>query len=452
MITNYRYRLPVAQKIKDAYEKKGLSQADIAKHLKCEIETIELIEGNEEVYSKEQVIELKNYLEIDEIILNREEKDRYHSNLEGWRDFINKGRLDDAIRIHDELNALHEINYLPFDADLVMLYDMFNVKFLMAKKEYEAAEKILKNAESEIKNAYPEIKYHYYYNMGSLYIFRKEYEKALKSYVAAYDIGFDDKNHYKHSIHYNLGLCYFHLGMYSHAIHCYEETERLYKSINFLEYGDLFLLYIDINLALSYLIMGKPKLAKKKIAACSPRIKAIRNKDLNKKAVSILGRICIAEKEYDRALDYFETANNFVEEGGVSHLEILYYKIFCLIMMNNPQAESEITYAKSIAQKNDWYLMLFTSLSHLLTLDNDSSVDYIENTTIPKLMKEYRYHSALEYYEVLENHFTINGNELKALKYKALSGDLYKKMAQGGEAHEKEISWPSFGYRYGSER
>ena len=449
MLGDYDFRLPIAQKIKDAYEEKGLSQADIAELLKCDIKAIELIEKRKEVYSKEQIEKLKNHLEIDKIILNKQEKDRYHSNLEGWRDFINEGRLDDAIRIHDELNALHEIKYLPFDDDLIMLYDMFRIKFLMAKKEYEAAEEILKGMEAGIESAYPEIKYHYYYNMGSLHIFRQEYEKALESYIAAQDVGFNERNHYKHSIHFNLGLCYSHLGMYLQAIRYYEEADRLYRRKDY-AHVDFLAMHIDSGLALDYLRIGKTKLAKKKIASCVSLARVYKNKYFSKQAMSVLGRICIAEKEYDRALDYFETANNFVEEGDINHLGILYYKILCFIMMNSPRAESEISCAVSIAQNNIWYLMLFTSLSHLITIDDNSSVDYIENIAIPELIKKHEYHTVLEYYEVLENHFATKGNESKALKYKALSGDLYKKTILGGEVHEKEINWPTFSFGYGS--
>ena len=108
-------------------------------------------------------------------------------------------------------------------------------------------------------------------------------------------------------------------------------------------------------------------------------------------------------------------------------------------MMKNPKAKGELAYAKAMMQKNEGHSMLFASLSHLLTLGDNSSVVYIENTSIPFLMKEHEYHRIMELYEVMENHFVENGDELKALRYKAASYDLYKKIMQGDDTHEKEI-------------
>ena len=447
MSIEFYNRLPTAQKIKEVYEQRGLSQEDIAKHLKCDIETIKLIENKDGVYSREQLEVLREYLDIEAVVLDRHERNQYTGNLSMWRDFINQGKLDDAIRVHESF-GLAEITYMPFDEELIMLYKMFEVKFLMMQLNLDLAEDILEQIKPNIKNTYSEIRYHYHCNMGSLYIFHKNYPKALESFIAAYDVGFDDKGKYKHMIHYNLGMCYSYLGMSLRAIVHYERTDNMFKR----EAADFFPLLIDNGLAVDYAIIGEMNLAKKRLAECVKRAQALSNKIYSCAAMRNLGWICFKEKDFDRALDYFAKADKFISEGEDAYFENLYFKNLCRIVMKSPLAEDELANAKKVLQEqgNDYYQMLFTSLSHLLTLKDELSIKYIENTTIPRLIERYEYYKVFDYYELLENLFEANGEKIKALEIKVASSNLYKKMTQGGVTYEKEIDWPDFSLGYGN--
>jgi len=441
----YNSRLPIARKIKEIYEQKGLSQSEIAKHLGCEAEAVELIEKEREIYSKEQIEKLAEFLEITEISLDINERESYQRGLSAWRVSISKQRFNDAIRVHDELYGLYEIEYLPFDNDLIMLYRMYKVKHLLTEGNYDGAEEILKRAESNIKKEYLRIQYHYHYNMGLLYSLRKGYKEALRSYKTACNIGFSDEDQYK--LHYNMGICYSHLGMYLRAVICYEKAELLSKH----DQMDFFSLHIGNNLALDYLKLGETNLAKKKLADCVECAEFHEDREFSGQIMLNLGRICIKEKGYARALEYFEVAKKFMDETSAIHFEILYYTILCLITSRDQSAENELTRAKLIFQENKHYSLLFDSLSHILTLENKTSVEYIENTTIPNLIGKCEYFRAADYYSLLEIHFKTSGEEAEALKIKASLSELYKKMIGGGEEYEEEISWPYFTSSYSGE-
>jgi len=186
------------------------------------------------------------------------------------------------------------------------------------------------------------------------------------------------------------------------------------------DWSEIYPLYVDNSLALNYLRIGKTKLAKEKLDACVIRAQIHGSKDFSRRAMSNLGRVCIIEKDYDKALGCFEAASTFVNEGEVGHLGILYYKIFCLILMESPKAINELAYARSISQENEEYSLFFTSLSHFLTLDSDLSVNHIEKVAIPDLMKKHSFHTITEYCDVMIDYFNANGYEPRALKFSVI--------------------------------
>ena len=93
MLRDHCFKLPIAQKIKDTYEERGLSQAAIAEFLKCDVEIIDSIEHSQEVYGKEQIDKLKTFLEIENIAMSENEREEFYEGLLIWRGHINARRL-----------------------------------------------------------------------------------------------------------------------------------------------------------------------------------------------------------------------------------------------------------------------------------------------------------------------------------------------------------------------
>lgn len=439
-----RLKLPIAQIIKEAYERKGLTQKDIAAHLKCTAKKIKLIEIEEnagDLYSKEQAENLAELLDINEVVLDKIEAKLYKVRLSHWREKINQGKLGSAAKLLEDY-SLDEITYLPFDINLVILYKMFYVKFLMAQRKYDLADELLSQA--DISKMSTENKYHYFYNKGSLNIYHKRYDAALKYYTNAYETSFNDERDYRHMLHFNLGLCYSRMGMCFRAINSLEKADNLVKR----EAGSPFPMFLDNSLAMNYMRIGELHLAKKRLVDCLRHAEDLRNEKYIGRAMHNLGCLCIKEKEYNRALDYFDKANMFMEQGDDEYLENLYYRILCLIMMKSPLPGAELTRAKSISEESDNYQFLFNSLSHLLALEQVFSSKYIESETIPYLIERHEYYRIMEYYEVMESFFTENDNKAKASEIKLASYDIYKKITQGDRVYEKEIDWPMLAFNH----
>ena len=447
MMHQYLFKLPIAQIIKDIYEQQSLTIKDIALHLGCTIRKIKLIEIQEnlnDVYTKEQVNSLVKFLDIKEVELSKEKIKHFKQQLSMWREKISQGKLGAAAR-HLEECSLHEITYLPFDYNLIMHYEMFNIKFILARRDYDLAERLL--SEIEVKKLSVENKYHYYYNFGTLHIYKKKYDAALKFFTKAYETEFIDDKGYEHSLHYNLGLCYTYLGMSLRAVLCLEQADKLLKRDN----ASLFPICLDNVLAVNYMRLGELHLSKKRIVKSLGHAKTLKNKEHIGIAIHNLGCLSMKEKEFDRALEYFNKELEFIEEGEREHYENLFYKILCRIMSDNSWAKSDLSYATKLAQNRDdkEYSALFESLSHLLSLEEESSVEYIETVTIPSLMEKHDYQRILYYYQIMESFFSKNGNKTKVLEINLASYNLFKIMIQGGRTYDKKIDWPDVAFSHG---
>jgi len=440
------FRLPIARIIKEIYEEKSLERRDIALHLDCVIRKIKLIEIQEnyhDVYSKEQAESLVEFLGIKKVRLDEADFKQYKKCLYEWRKQINQGKLGSAAKILEE-HSLHEITYLPFEHSLIMLYKMFDAKFAMAQRKYDLAEQIL--GKIEIRSLSRETRYHYYYNLGALHIYNKSYDLALKFFTKAYETGFVDEEDYQYALHFNLGLCYSYLGMCLRAIVCYEKADLLFnrKDNNHLSMN------LDNSLGIEYIRAGQIKLAKKRLSEVVLNAQACESKVYGRRAMNNLGYLNFKEKDYIRALDYFDRALLLTEEGEEEYLLNLYYKVLCLIVTENFLARIELSYAANIAKNNDnqYYLMLFKSLSHLLDLKKETSSEYIESRFIPYLMNRHEYYRARDYYEIMKDFFEKNGNKAKAQEMKSSSDEIYIKIMQGGGKYEKKIDWPDFNLSY----
>jgi len=63
---------------------------------------------------------------------------------------ISNNKLDEAKKFHDKKN-LEKFGWMPFDIDLVMLYNMLLAKYHINKGEVEEARGISEEAEANIK-------------------------------------------------------------------------------------------------------------------------------------------------------------------------------------------------------------------------------------------------------------------------------------------------------------
>ena len=149
--------------------------------------------------------------------------------------------------------------------------------------------------------------------------------------------------------------------------------------------------------------------------------------------------------DYKEAIDYLDQVFKYFEKDDEVYLETLYRKIRCLIAAKSHINKSMLSDAILSAKNNGYYLMLFDSLKHLLTLKDENSLKYIEETTIPSLINEYKYDEVMDYCDILKEAYEKRlamkslpksqekSLEIKLQKIERLAFKIYKEMTSGEE-------------------
>jgi len=431
-------KMPTASIVQYIYKTMGGNQEEVAKILGWDVKTIEVIEKGKDKYTKEQIRKILEFYKVDKM----EPADRFGDGdvekiLRLWRTRISNGKLKDARAYHDKFH-LEKYDVLPVGLDLSMLYNMVLVKYFINVNRVDKAIPVLKEAEAKIGEANAENQYHYHFNKGTILIFEENYKEALKHFSTAYKLDYVEVKPHAHMIHYNMGVCYSKLGMCIRAISQYETAYNLLDR----EQPYYFAMLISNNLSVNYIRARDLGLAKKYINDAMRLALKLGDGIRQRRALQNSGSVLMEENKFKEALEYFEEAFTFVTKEERSFLDILYHKIICFISLKNPFAEDEIAVAKLLSQDDSHFYLLFTSLSHILTLEESESRRFIENIAIPHLMQTKEYYRIRYIYNLMEKHYTELGNKERLLEIQIKSDDLYKIMLLGGEDYEEETSLP----------
>jgi tetratricopeptide (TPR) repeat protein len=310
-----------------------------------------------------------------------------------------------------------------------MLYKLLEVRLLMKEGNFSAAGESLKAIEPSITEASNEVKYYFYYNMGSLLVYGKDFEEALRFYLLANGIGADGFEK-EVALHFNIAICYSNLGKYLLAI---TSMEGIYHLFNHADRTSIPGMLLDNNLSVDYMRIGNIKKARKFIDKTLIRAKSINNRHYIGAALHNHGCACFRSGEFEKAIEYFDEAFDYFRKGSDVYLENLYFQIRSLIALKSSKAKKALHDAKSISENNEHYTILFKSLTHLLTMRENASLQYIEKTTIPHLLEKHEYFRALNYCKELEIAYEKKSSKMKSLEMKALAYDIHLKIINGSD-------------------
>jgi tetratricopeptide (TPR) repeat protein len=203
---------------------------------------------------------------------------------------------------------------------------------------------------------------------------------------------------------------------------------------------------VDNLLGLNYMRIGDIGRAKHLLSNALTKAKIIGHRGYMGAALHNLGCTHLKLKEYEKALGYLKKAYDYCEEGQAVYFENLYYEILCLIATKSSLGKHRLSYARSILGDNEHFKLLFDSLEHLMTLKEDTSTQYIQDTTIAYLIEKCEYSRSIEYCKLLEDFYLKKRNKIKALEIKALTYDIHKRFAEGGKRDDEKNLRTSFGY------
>jgi len=368
---------------------------------------------------------IKKALGVENIPFTEPERESFRDKLYFLYDLISNNKLDEA---KEEWDKLSVITHLPCDKELNALYNLFQVRSLLKQNDVETARTILADLQSSMSEFDNELKHLYYINIGTLCCRDKKYKDGLDSYLKARELmtgGFEENQW----LFYNIAYCLSKLGYVFSTITFIEDNCNLRSN------GQTTLpsFAMEHLLAKNYLKTNHIRKAKKLFTNC---LEKARNEDdelligLVLVDFSNLYRKC---QDWGTALDYIDNAFCYLQKGSTHYLEAFYQKILCHIEMGNfPLSEALLKEGKELAQNNKIYSILFESLGHLITLNEDKSMKYLEKVAITYFLGAYAKDTALDYCNILQEQYAKRGTLKKQLYVEKIIAGIYKDMLEGG--------------------
>jgi len=399
-------KMTPSQKIKELREFRKYTQEALADALKCSKSKISKIESGEGEYSEKDIKLAKAFFGIEDAPFSERERMEFKQRLYKWKYWIKNGHIDEARRYQKSVSA---ITKLPFESELNMLYRMFEIRLILKEGKPELAEEMLRPEEADIEHVSGENQHHFHYNLGSVYLYRFDFKNALQSYLKSLDLeGYALEKDI--GLHFNLSMCYGELGKYVLAI---STLEKVYQEFDYNMAGTL-RCYIDSILAINYARVGQVSRAKQLLNRSLAEAIGNTNTFFTLSALHNYGFACFEAKEYGEAVEYFDRVLEAYKTVDRRYLETMYYKIRSLIAdKKTSKAKPLLSKAMSLAEDNEQYLLAFESLSHLLTIKQDESIEFIEQKAIPYFIERHEYYNALDYCTLLESIFEKRGKGYK---------------------------------------
>jgi len=425
---DYPKKLTVEQKIKMIREFKDIGQIELGEVIGVSDSTICRYESDAEEhkhlkYTVEHIIAFKKHFGIKHAPILDEEYPIYKTTLYGWLTAMRDENTEESDILKQELS---DIFLVPWDFELTLLYLIFEAKWLLLKARLKEAEEKLKLVRKKIENASNEVLYEFYYTCGSLGIHKENYDEALNCFLEAEKIVIDgfDMSDKEIALEYNIAYCYSEIGKYVNSIAILDRTCRPY---NFKRANTLQLNIFNL-LALNYMRLGNTE---KAMQLFDRGLTDATSLGINSYILTFLHNIGCTyfnDKNYRKALDYFDKVLGQIEKGHKKYLVNFYFKACCLSITKRHDLEIILQHGKSISKDNEVYAMLFEALSHLRTLKEKESLNFVQNEVIPYLIKKRKYSFAIFYCERVKEYYISRTRTQKVLEMDSVMLDITRKM------------------------
>jgi len=438
-------KLSPEEKLKIIRLNKNIRQIDLAVGIGCSDALISRAENPnlQDSYKREHIVAIKKYMDIDYAPIFDDELIFFRQRIYVLMGLIRDGHLEEAKKILGELSVITE---LPFEKDLIFLYEMMEIRFLLANRKFDEVSEKLRITNERFEGLSVESLYYFYYNAGTSNLFKGNSEKALELYSVAYNMEIDDQAK-EPTLYFNFAICHAWLGNYLLSLTLLEKMYHLFENIPPTHLA----VNIENNLGLNYLKLGHIEQAREHFDKAFAKANTIQNNLFVGYALHNHGYASYLSGEHRDAIKYLEQAEEYFKKGDGNYLENLYRKIRCQIAMGATITKDVMPDALVLAEGNEYYTLLFNTLNRMVVSPkDDDTLNFIEENTIPHLLGKYRYDDVLDYYRFLKTTYSKRLEaktlgvrqrdtlERKVINIELLTFDIYKNMIKGREKSEEK--------------
>ncbi|MDR0957966.1 MAG: helix-turn-helix transcriptional regulator [Clostridiales bacterium] len=417
--------MTVGEKIASLRKRAGLTQEELAAKLDCGISKIQSIEKDETVPSTKYVRAIRKALGYgDNEPITNEEVQEFRQKMDLWSKTMKLKLYSKTDSIWEEFEKTKKLIDEP---EVAFLYQLNIIHCMARNNRIAEAHQVLK--EMDISDVCAELIYDYYIVNGIIYTYSELYEDALEEFSKSERLmpKFASTDTV---LHKNCAICYSELDMIVQSISHVEIVHYLEKSP---DYDIKNMIYFNNIIAMNYLGLGSYSICKKLLEDSLASAKV--NKDILYIAVTLhnLGTFYLYQGQPEKALECFDEVPKYQDE---SHDPWRYYinllfKVYALFSLGEDRKqEAEDLMEKGIASTDENTItgLLFRILKCSRNLNDEKSLEYMENFALPKVIEKGKKIKPIEYCELLENFYKERNCPEKVEKYIKLGRDLYKKI------------------------
>jgi len=434
--------LSIGEKIKHVRNAKGISQENMSHAIKSSKSYVQRLEQGQVECSPEMLAKIKKFLEIENAPLLEHELIIYKNRIWMWDDLISARRLVDAKAMRSELSSILD---LPFEHDLSLLFSMTDVRLMfITEQNIPVVEEKLTAAEALLVGASNEVQYMFHRNKGFFYSIHSDYKNGLQHYLKAIDIVSDDIKP-DMAIYTNIGMMYMGIGKPYHAIMYLKDALQGYGG----DRTHIIRTHTSSMLAMAYMTIGEHRKAKKLFDESLVQAKNMNDGMVMGLTLSNMSVLNIKMGNYeegvklcDQALEYCinknhqstVSINNDEGRGNSLQIMLLFNKGLGLLKMKEfDKCRETLEHGLALAKDDTRSSIIFNTLEHLMTLNNNSSMGYLEEVAIPYLRTGGGLDKllALDICKEIETHHKKKRAKTKATAIAAVARDMYEEMFLG---------------------
>jgi len=419
--------LHIGTKIREVRKAKGFSQAELAQNILVDQSLLSKIETGTIDCPNELLRAIKKALDVEGLPMLEPERLNFKDKLHQWYDVISER---DFVKAREMQKKLSVITFLHTDRELNIFYDLFHCRLLLGENDLEPAKEILDAFEINLNELNDIQLYHYYCNQGTWNIRSGLNSEALDFYLQAYELmkcGLEKCV----TLYYNIAICYFRLGRVAQSTTYLEKARELGSG----EQKNIPEFAIDNALARNYTQTSYLQGAKMLLDKCYTKALRDNNHENIGRVLLNYGFMYHVAKDWNNAIEHLDSALSYLEKGSLNYLEMLYQKIRCFIETECYSSCTRLlAEGKMLSKENELYSILFKSLAHLTTPNNDKSINYLETKTIPYLLDKKFNYTALDYCDVLRKYYKKKGIgfQTKAYKMAEIICNIREEILDGG--------------------
>ncbi|MCL2354271.1 MAG: hypothetical protein FWC69_06565 [Defluviitaleaceae bacterium] len=416
----------IAHRLKAIRKTQKKSQQYIADLLGIGVPKMINIENSRDEYDQSDIDVLVKDLGVEGVPLTDEQVAYSMKRIAHLSLALASGNFVEAkATLEEQAPALH---LKDTDLELVLLYKLNNVDYLLSQGEVEQAKQEMKALSKKYKDMDDRHRYHYYHNEGRILFRSLDYKKGIEVFKKAHGIAENNKDFnsiFTYRAASNIGYGYSELNYPNAAITFLEKATKGNFESNGL---NAFYFFANKVLGSNYAKIGMIKRAEKLIYKALDYSESVGNEFYIASSHYDLGKIYTYSEDWDKGKEHFEKARTLFEKGSEYYMWSSYNKAECMIgnrefkSAEKLMEEVETLYIDNEKAKNrlEW-LKSMHSISKGITQDKEEDVQYLLNEAIPNLLENHFILEAIKTYELLAEHFERTVQRMKA-------GEMYKEV------------------------